>query len=113
MQSGTAAKPGFGPFLALGAAPGGLGGKCASSDRELPSAFAAEPGNVGRAHHLLPWSRTVLEDDIAYYSERAEDELEQVQRARKSEALHAHFMLALAYLERVDSAKAKRDAKHA
>lgn len=47
------------------------------------------------------------EDDASYFYRRAEVKLEQAQRARKPEAVRAHFMLANAYLDRVSEAEAE------
>ncbi|WP_242098153.1 hypothetical protein [Sphingomonas sp. CROZ-RG-20F-R02-07] len=43
----------------------------------------------------------MLEDDSTYFTRRAEAELEQAQRATKPEVVRVHFMLAEAYLERL------------
>ena len=53
------------------------------------------------------------EDDAAYFYRRAEAELEQAQRASTPEAVHAHFMLATAYLDRVGDAEAVPEPDHA
>ena len=41
------------------------------------------------------------EDDISYYRQRAETELERAQQASRPEVVKVHFLLADAYLERI------------
>ena len=43
----------------------------------------------------------MFEDDSSYYTRRAEAELDQAQRATNPKVVRAHFMLAEAYLERL------------
>lgn len=43
----------------------------------------------------------MLEDDSTYFTRRAEAELDQAQRATNPQVVRAHFMLAEAYLERL------------
>lgn len=43
----------------------------------------------------------MFEDDSAYYTRRAEVELEQAQRATRPEVVQVHYQLAEAYLERL------------
>ena len=52
-------------------------------------------------------------DDIGYYRQRAEIELELAQRATKPEVVKAHFLLADAYLERVAATEPPRQVEHA
>jgi hypothetical protein len=40
-------------------------------------------------------------EDVAYFQRRAEDEIELAQRASHSRAVHAHYSLASAYLDRI------------
>ncbi len=44
----------------------------------------------------------MVEDDSAYLTRRAEEELEQAQRAIKPEVVHTHYQLAQAYLDRLN-----------
>lgn len=41
------------------------------------------------------------EDDVTYYRQRADAELERAQQATKPEVVAVHYQLAEAYLERV------------
>ncbi|WP_242187891.1 hypothetical protein [Sphingomonas sp. CARO-RG-8B-R24-01] len=43
----------------------------------------------------------MTEDDISYYRQRAETELERAQHANRPEVVRPHFMLAEAYLQRI------------
>ena len=43
----------------------------------------------------------MLEADTTYFTRRAEAELEQAQRATNPQVVRAHFLLAEAYLERL------------
>lgn len=43
----------------------------------------------------------MLEDDSSYFTRRAEAELDQAQRATNPQVVRAHYMLAEAYLERI------------
>ena len=43
----------------------------------------------------------MTDDDISYYRQRAETELERAQQANRPEVVKAHFLLADAYLERI------------
>ena len=52
------------------------------------------------------------EDDVTYYRQRAEAELEQVQRATRPEAIAAHQQLAEAYLDRVNTGNRSHVAWH-
>jgi hypothetical protein len=40
-------------------------------------------------------------DDLSYYEQRAEAEIEMAQRARDSRAVQAHYRLATIYLDRI------------
>ncbi len=40
-------------------------------------------------------------DEVAYFQQRAEDEIELAQRATHSRAVQAHYRLASAYLDRI------------
>ena len=51
-------------------------------------------------------------EDIGYYQQRAETELELAQRATLPEVVKAHFLLADAYLARVAAAEPPRRAEH-
>ena len=53
------------------------------------------------------------EDDISYYRQRAETELERAQQANRPEVVRAHCGLADAYLERISSFEPPRRLKHA
>ncbi|WP_242141229.1 MULTISPECIES: hypothetical protein [unclassified Sphingomonas] len=52
-----------------------------------------------------------MTDDISYYQQRADAELEQAQRATKPEVIRVHLNLANAYRERITDPV--RRAKHA
>lgn len=53
------------------------------------------------------------EDDVTYYRQRAETELEQAQRATQPEVVSAHYRLAEAYLERVGGGDQSQVAERA
>jgi hypothetical protein len=42
------------------------------------------------------------EDDATYYRRRAESELEMAQRATRAEVVKVHYLLATAYLDRLE-----------
>jgi hypothetical protein len=43
----------------------------------------------------------MVADDLAYYEQRAEAELELAQRAKDAKAVQAHYDLATAYLDKI------------
>lgn len=43
------------------------------------------------------------EEDVTYYRQRADAELERAQQATKPKVVTVHYQLAQAYLERVDA----------
>ena len=49
-------------------------------------------------------------DDLAYYEQRAQAELDLAQRAINAQAVQAHYDLANAYLERIHGEMAPADA---
>ena len=52
------------------------------------------------------------EDDVTYYRQRADAELERAQQATRPEVVSAHYRLAEAYLERVSAGERPQMAEH-
>ena len=55
----------------------------------------------------------MTDDDINYYRQRAEAELERAQQASRPEVVKAHLLLADAYRERIAPFEPPRQSDHA